>query len=56
MRVRLRVRLRVGEGKAEGKAEVARAALRKGNSVDDVAEITGLPRETILELKKELKN
>ena len=32
------------------------AALRKGNSVDDVAEITGLPRETVLTLNRELEN
>jgi predicted transposase/invertase (TIGR01784 family) len=44
------------EGIAQGKAEVARAALRKGISIDDVAEITGLPREAILELKRELEN
>ena len=36
----------------EGKVEVAKAALRKGFSVEDVAEITGLSRETVLELKK----
>jgi len=44
------------EGKIEGKVEVARAALKKGFSVDDVVEITGLSRETVLELKKELEN
>jgi hypothetical protein len=33
------------EGKIEGKVEVARVALKKGLSVDDVAEITGLPME-----------
>jgi predicted transposase/invertase (TIGR01784 family) len=44
------------EAKAEGKVEVARTALKKGFSVDDVAEITGLSREAVLELKKELEN
>ncbi|WP_194174958.1 hypothetical protein [Desulfofundulus thermobenzoicus] len=43
-------------GKAKGKVEVARAALRKGLSVEDVAEITGLSRETVLGLKSELEN
>jgi hypothetical protein len=40
----------------EVKLETARAALKKGFSIDDVAEITGLPNETVLELKKELEN
>ena len=44
------------EGKIEGKVEVAKAALRKGFSVEDVAEITGLTRETVLELKNEMEN
>ncbi|GBF33681.1 hypothetical protein DCCM_2787 [Desulfocucumis palustris] len=44
------------EGKLEGKIEVARAALGKGFSIEDVVEITGLSIETILELKKELDN
>jgi len=43
-------------GKVEGKVEVARNALKKGISVDDVAEITGLAPETVLKLKKELEN
>jgi hypothetical protein len=30
--------------------------LKKGFSMDDVVEITGLSRETVLELKKELEN
>jgi predicted transposase/invertase (TIGR01784 family) len=44
------------EGKVEGKVEVARAALKKGLSMDDVVEITGLSMETVLELKRELEN
>ena len=44
------------EGKVEGKVETARAALRKGFSVEDVVEITGLSRETVLGLKNELEN
>ena len=40
----------------EVKSETARAALKKGFSIDDVAEITGLSKETVLELKKELEN
>lgn len=44
------------DGKIEGKVEVARAALKKGLSVDDVAEITGLSMETVLDLKRELEN
>jgi len=43
------------EGKVEGKVEVAMIALKKGLPVQDVAEITGLSLETVLELKKELK-
>ena len=41
---------------AKAVAETARAALKKGFSIDDVAEITGLSKETVLELKKELEN
>jgi predicted transposase/invertase (TIGR01784 family) len=50
--------LREGEkiGRMEGKMEVALAALKKGLSVDVVAEITGLPGETVLKLKKQLAN
>ncbi|WP_347487878.1 hypothetical protein ABDB91_11580 [Desulfoscipio sp. XC116] len=44
------------EGKIEGKVEVAKIALKKGLSVNDVAEITGLSMETVFELKKELEN
>ncbi len=44
------------EGKIEGKVEVARTALRKGFSVDDVTEITGLSKETVMELKRALDN
>ncbi|MEW6066088.1 MAG: Rpn family recombination-promoting nuclease/putative transposase [Bacillota bacterium] len=44
------------EGKVEGKVEVAKAALRKGFSVEDVAEITGLSWETVLGLKNEMEN
>ena len=44
------------KGKIEGKVEVARAALKKGLSMDDVVEITGLSMETVLELKRELEN
>lgn len=40
----------------KARSEVARAALKKGFSVDDVAEITGLSREIVLELKRELEN
>ena len=43
-------------GKIEGKIEVARTALKRGFPVDEVAEITGLSRETVLELKKQLEN
>ncbi|AGL01389.1 Rpn family recombination-promoting nuclease/putative transposase [Desulfoscipio gibsoniae] len=43
-------------GKLEGKVEVAKIALKKGFTVNDVAEITGLSVETVLELKKELEN
>jgi predicted transposase/invertase (TIGR01784 family) len=39
-----------------GKAEVAMAALKKGFSLDDVIEITGLSRDAVLEMKKELAN
>jgi len=42
------------EGRLEGKLEDARNALRKGFSPEDIAEITGLPLDTILKLKAEL--
>jgi len=42
------------EGKREGKLETARAALLKGADVEFVAEITGLPLETIQKLKAEI--
>lgn len=35
--------------------EAAKAALRKGFSIEDVVEITGLSRETVLGLKNEWK-
>ena len=38
------------EGKLEGQLEAARNALKKGLSLDDVAEITGLPKETVQKL------
>ncbi|OPX93182.1 MAG: hypothetical protein A4E53_00292 [Pelotomaculum sp. PtaB.Bin104] len=44
------------EGKIEGKVETARAALREGLDVDVVCRITGLSRETVMELKKTLEN
>ena len=44
------------KGKLEGKLEAARSALKKGFSLEDVAEITGLPLETVLKLKAELSN
>jgi predicted transposase/invertase (TIGR01784 family) len=40
------------EGKAEGKADTARAALREGLDVDMICKITGLPKKTVLELKR----
>lgn len=42
------------KGKAEGKLEAARNALRKGFSIEDIAEITGLPLETIQKIKAEI--
>jgi hypothetical protein len=44
------------EGKLEGKLEDARKALKKGFSLEDIAEITGLPLETLQKLKAELTN
>jgi len=44
------------EGKAEGKLEAARNALKKGLSIEDIAEITDLPLETVQKLKAELSN
>jgi predicted transposase/invertase (TIGR01784 family) len=40
------------EGKIEGKIEIALLAIKKGLSVDDITDITGLDKSTILELKK----
>lgn len=42
------------EATAEVKFKTAKAALKKGLSVDDVIDITGLSRETILELNLEI--
>jgi predicted transposase/invertase (TIGR01784 family) len=44
------------KAKLEGKLETARAALLKGADVEFVAEITGLPMETVQKLKAELAN
>ncbi|KUO71084.1 MAG: hypothetical protein APF81_19855 [Desulfosporosinus sp. BRH_c37] len=44
------------EGKLEGKLEDARNALKKGFSLEDIAEITGLPLESLQKLKAELTN
>lgn len=44
------------EGKMEGKLEDARNAVKKGFSLEDIAEITGLPLETVQKLKAELTN
>ena len=47
------------EGREEGEKnkaiEIARNGLRKGLSVDDVAEITGLSIEEVVSLKENLK-
>jgi len=42
------------EAETRGKLEVARAALKKRFSIDDIAEITGLDKETVLKLKQEM--
>ena len=39
------------EGKAEGKAELIQMMIIKGNSVDTIAQITGLSKDEILKLK-----
>ncbi len=44
------------EGKLEGKLEAARNALKKGLSIEDIADITGLDLEAVEKLKKELAN
>ena len=44
------------KGKLEGKLEAARSAVKKGFSFEDIAEITGLPLETVQKLKAELLN
>ena len=44
------------EGRLEGKLEAARNAVKKGFSLEDIAEITGLPLETVQKLKTELSN
>lgn len=43
------------EGRMEGKKEVARAALKKGFRFEDIAEITGLSLEEVLEIQKEME-
>ena len=42
------------EGMKEGKLETAKAALMKGLEIDFVAEITGLPIDTVKQLKSDL--
>ncbi|CAA7601323.1 Hypothetical protein DEACI_1989 [Acididesulfobacillus acetoxydans] len=42
------------EGEMKGKLETARKALLKGISPQDAADITGLPLEKIIEIKREL--
>ncbi|OLN32241.1 hypothetical protein [Desulfosporosinus metallidurans] len=44
------------EGMLEGKLEAARNAVKKGFSLEDIAEITDLPLETVQKLKAELSN
>ncbi len=44
------------EGEAKGKLEAARNALKKGLSLEDIAEITALPLETVQKLKTEIFN
>ncbi len=44
------------KGKLEGKLEAARNAVKKGLSLEDIAEITGVPLETVQKLKAELLN
>ena len=44
------------DGRLEGKLEDARNAVKKGFSLEDIAEITGLPMETLQRLKAELIN
>ena len=44
------------EGKLEGRLETARRALQKGYSPEDVADITSLPLNKILALKREIDN
>ena len=42
----------VAKGRAEERTDVARNALRKGMSIDDVVDITGLTREEVEALNK----
>lgn len=44
----------IKEGEKKGKIETAKAALMKGVEIDFIAQITGLPLETIQQLKDEL--
>lgn len=44
------------EGKIEGKVEVARTAFREGLDINVVCKITGLSKETVMELKRALEN
>lgn len=43
------------KGKLEGKLEVARAALKKGFSLEEVAGVTGLDRDTLSKLEDKIK-
>ncbi|KJS89331.1 Rpn family recombination-promoting nuclease/putative transposase, partial [Desulfosporosinus sp. BICA1-9] len=51
-----RIETAVNRGKAEGKLEAARNAVKKGLSLEDIAEITDLPLEIVQKLKAELSN
>ena len=44
----------MAEGETKGKLEAAKNALRKGFSIEDIVEITGLPLETIQKIKAEI--
>lgn len=44
------------KGELKGKLEAARNAVKKGFSLEDIAEIAGLSLETVQKLKAELSN
>lgn len=44
----------IKKGKIERDIEIAKNALKKGFSIEDIVELTGLQQETVLKLKEKM--